>query len=347
MTDARREPAAPSSLELPPPRGILGHLRHTWSALRLLRAWRRRLSAIDQTLRETVRQRDEALADLGRTTLERAGGPASATGRLAEYAATLAALDQERTTAETEREGRAAELAAAEAERAARLAEFDAELRGIEREQAPLEAALAEHKHRGESLERHLTALRNQKRALDARAAEDADEEETDSPEDAEAERAELQSRREALDAQLEAHTTDRAALEASTHEVESQLAELTRRRSDVREARQGARETADAQVADHQKALSEITEQLEHLDGRRRAALVDLGREALQAEDAADTSPARRRARATLDEIAALRRERKTMLARRDAFDTGPMRRTLLALAALLGGLLLLIILL
>ena len=127
----------------------------------------------------------------------------------------------------------------------------------------------------------------------------------------------------EALHTQLQATCAD---LEAAVERLEAKR----RRRATAFEAR----------LDDLDAHIRETEANLVHLDGRRRATLVDLGREGLSLDDGTLDAEKRDAAVEALETIRGLRRERGESVSARASLDLGPLWRVsgamLLALIAL-----------
>lgn len=338
MSDPLPDPHPATSPEPPPPpRGVWQHITYTFTALRCLRAWRRELEALDDHLRAAVAARDAALAGLGEATLAAAAPGANA--RVGVFADTLAALDTERAAIDGRRETLTIELAAAEADRRARLAEFAGRRDALDAEAAEAERALAAHRDTLAELARAEADDANLRRNLEARLAHISDEANLAAADDGQRavfadERPAIEARLAELAAAVDPRADQRAALEAPVARLEAQLADITSRRDGLRSARAALIEAADARIAELRAAREEEVELLARLDERRRAALVDLGREALHQGVGADRAASD--ARASLETIAALRRARALLNTRRQSLHERPIRRTALALLAL-----------
>lgn len=320
--------------------------QHLWHypiyTLRLMRHRRRirqRMEALDRDLREAVQVRDEALALLGEATLS--GGAGGVGGRITAFAETLARLDAERATIDRRREASTIELAAAEADRRARLAEFDARLEGLEAELAPLERALVEHVERRDALEHEGEDAADLRRSLELRLAHIEDD--FDGADEAarqlyEAERPEIEQKLVELRAADPIRAAARAAIDGPLARLDDQVAELKRMQETVSGQRESWLEEVDGRIAELTASREDELEALARSDVRRRAALVDLGREALHLDGGESPGEDARRA---LDHIVGLRRARRALQAHDAALDTGPLRITLALIAALGIGLL------
>lgn len=317
--DAEAPPEAPTSVWQYPVYSV--------RLVRHRRRLNRRLEALDLALREAVQTRDEALATLGEATL--AGG--RRTGRIAAFAETLTALDTERAAIDRRREALTLELAAAEADRRARLAEFDARLEGVEAELIPLERALGEHRKQREALEHEAEDADDLRRSLESRRARI--DQDTDADDETRAiydrERGEIEEKLAELVAAEPDRVARRAALDGPLARLEAQVAELEALRSAVSARRDAWLEEVDGRVAELTAGRDEERAAVERSDARRRAALVDLGREALH-HDAADRPG--EDARQALEHIVELRRQRKALQAQDAALDTRPLVITVLA---------------
>lgn len=277
-------------------------------------------------LRDAVQARDEALATLGEATL--AG--ATRTGRIAAFATTLAELDGQRAAVDRRRESLTIELAAVEADRRARLAEFDARLDGLGAELIPLERTLHGHRQRREALKNTVEDADDLQTSLEARRqqlradAESAEEAATDSEELSEIERrlAELAESRPT-------HAAELAALDAPIGRLEAQVDELQTLRAQIGTQREAWLEEVDGRIAELTQQRDEERAALERSDARRRAALVDLGREALHLDGEGQPGD---EARHALEHIVGLRRRRSALQASEAALDARPLHRTVLA---------------
>lgn len=338
MSDPLPEHPPAASPDLPPlPRGIWQHLTYTWTALQRLRAWRRELEALDDHLRAAVAARDAALAGLGEATL--AAAAPGGNDRVGNFATTLAALDTDRAAIDGRRETLTIELAAAEADRRARLAEFAGRRDALDAEAAEAERALAAHRVTLAELTRAEADDAALRRNLEARLAYITDEAAIAAADDGERalfadERPAIDARLDELAAAVEPRAAQRAALAEPVARLEAQLTDISARRDGLRSARAALVESAEARIAELRAAREEEIELLARLDERRRAALVDLGREALH--QGATTDRATSEARASLETIAELRRARTALNTRRQALDERPIRRTALGLFAL-----------
>lgn len=325
MTD----PPSPST---PPaaPRGIRGHLVYTWRAFGRLRAYRRALEALDVELRDAVIRRDEALAGLGEATL--AGSADRSGDRIGAFAVTLASLDTERSSIDGQRETLTIELAATEADRRARVAEFEARRERIEAERVTLERGLARHRRELAELTREAAHDASLRTKLHSRLTHITDPETLEDADDTELalyheERPTIEARLAELDEAVGPRDERLAALAEPIERHEDDLTALDERVEALGDEQARLLEATDSRIGELRAAREDVLEQLARLDERRRAALVDLGREALHLDDGADR--AAREARETLDEIARLRRERSALHTRRAAFDDAPIRRT------------------
>lgn len=326
-------PAAPDSL-----------WQYPVFSLRLMRHRRRisqRLEALDRELREAVQIRDEALAVLGEATLSGGGGGVG--GRITAFSETLARLDAERAAIDRRREALTIELAAAEADRRARLAEFDARIEGLEAERTPLERALADHQQRRDALDRQAEDAEDLRKNLTQRRAhieEAFDEADDEARAGYEREQAEIEQKLAELRVAEPGRAAERTALDGPLARLEEQVAELQRMHASISGQRETWLEEVDGRIAELTASREEELEALARSDVRRRAALVDLGREALHLEGGASPGEDARRA---LDHIVALRRARRALQTHDAALDTRPLHRTLAVLALLLVALLML----
>jgi chromosome segregation ATPase len=301
-----------------------------------MRADRRALEALDARLRAAVADRDEALAGLGQATLTSPAPERRAGDRIAAFADTLAGLDTERIAIDGRRETLTIELAAAEADRRARLAEFEGRRDALDIEAAAAERALGTQRRRLAELARADADEAALRRNLEGRLAHITDAEVHAEAEDGERsvfteERPRIEARLRELDDAAAPRAERRAALTEPITRLEAQLTDIAARRDGLGTARAALLEATDARIAELRAAREEEVELLGRLDERRRAALVDLGREALHLDSGAD--PAMSAARASLEVIAVVRRERLALNARRAALDDRPIRRTLLGL--------------
>ncbi len=331
---------------LPAPGGALGHLRYTLAAFRLLRAWRLRLAAIDLELREAVRRRDEALADVGKAALARGEAVGRSADRLEAFGETVGALEAEQQTADARRDGLGIELAAAEDDRRTALEALDARIADLRTAAAPLQRAAERARRKAGELERLLASQQEQRRSFEARLARlgrsEAEAEEAERVEALLAERRDLEARIDALDAAVVEHEQQRAVALEPVGGLEAQLDELDRALEAARAERAEAQREGDARYAALAGRLTEAEHAAELLARRRRAVLVDLGREVMR-EEHGSQGEASEAARSALAELEALRDERERLLARRAAFDGGPVRRTVGAAVGALAALLLL----
>ncbi len=331
---ASDSPEAPVDVGAPPPVPAALWQYPVYSAriIRYRRRLNRRLEALDLALRDAVQIRDEALATLGEATL--AGE--TPTGRIAAFAETLAALDSERGSIDRRREALTIELAAAEADRRARLAEFDARLEGLEAELAPLERALDEHRKRREALDHEAEDADDLGRSLEARRAQI--EQDVDADPDTRAIYAEELPGIEARLAELAVQQPDRAArrdaLQGPLARLQGQVDELTALRESITARRGTWLEDVDGRIAELTAQRDDEHAALERSDQRRRAALVDLGREALHQEGGDRPGE---NARQALEHIVELRRQRKLLQATDAGLDTRPLVITVFGLLAVI----------
>jgi len=296
------------------------------------------LEALDLALREAVRTRDEALATLGQITL--AGD--TRTGRIAAFAEPLTGLDAERAAIERRREALTIELAAAEADRRARLADLDARLEGLEAELGPLERALEDHRQRRDALEREAESADDLRRSLETRRAHIERDVDADATTRAlyDEELHEIESGLAALELSEPTQVAARAALDAPFARLDGQVSALTRLREAVAAQRAVWLEEADGRIAELSASRDDELSALERSDARRRGALVDLGREALNHE--AHDRPGYE-ARQALEHIVELRRARKALQSQYASLQTRPLNLTVATLIVLvLTGLLL-----
>lgn len=332
-TGGASAPSLPPWPELPPlpsAAGPLGHLRYTLAALRLQRLLRQHLDAHDAALRAAVADRDDQLVALGEATLLAPTLEARATA----FQHTLAVLDSEQATAARAHEALQVEYAGAEADRRAAEARFDVRLEELRALLRPVERRLERTRREAETLRRELDAQASQALAIEQRIAREhqALDAETDPAARARlAEeharhlealdrvnqaRAAVEQRRLAVVAPLERDEGERAALQAEVIEAETE------------------RQVVVGAAATRQEALKgevdEAHRRLDALDARRRAALMDLGREMIEAHPSA-TGEGHTAARAALAHIAAIRRARTRLETQRGAIDLAPVRRTAL----------------
>ncbi|MCB9534836.1 MAG: hypothetical protein H6704_01080 [Myxococcales bacterium] len=317
---------------LPAPGGVAGHVRYTVAAFRQLRAWRLRLSAIDVELREAVRRRDEALADVGKAALARGEAVGRSADRLEAFGDTVGALEAEQQAADARRDALGIELAAAEDDRRTALDALDGRIAELRATMAPLQRDAERARRKAAELERLLASQQEQRRSFEARltrlghseaAADDADRVEA-----IVAERRALEARIDALDAAVLDHEQQRARALEPVGGLDTQLDELERALEAARAERAEAQRAGDARCAALTGRLTEAEHAAELLARRRRAVLVDLGREVMR-EEHGSQGEASEAARAALAQLEALRDERERLLARRAAFDGRPVRRT------------------
>lgn len=143
---------------------------------------------------------------------------------------------------------------------------------------------------------------------------------------DLEAEQADATEVRAGHAADLEAHdVAARARLEA----IDRRIQALPPDDEDALAAHQGERDEAAAEVsavrANLAATLAESETRVERIAARRRATLVDLGREVVRAEPDDATASAHE----SLAHIETLRVRRRALITERDDIDTGPITRT------------------
>ena len=210
-----------------------------------------------------------------------------------------------------ERLARVGEAALDEGGAGGRVAAFAETIREVEAEHAAAERAHADH-------EAEVVAAEADQSAVHA---------------DFEARLAAMSAAMEPLRGELadlrsaEAPASELADAEARHEAATAALVEL-------RSARDEHRAESDAHLDALRGALSSAANHVARLTARRRATLVDLGREVIRAEPASEG--ARAHARDSLSEIEALRARRAAVIASRDAIDTGPIVRTVGAMAAI-----------
>lgn len=332
------------ALSQPPavPDAIWRYPLYSIRIVRFRRRLTRRLEALDLALRDAVQTRDEALAALGEATLT----GDSPTGRIAAFADTLTGLDAERAAIDRRREALTLELAAAEADRRARLAELDARLEGLEAELVPLERALGEHRKRRATLDQEAEDAEDLQRSLEARRAHiesaEGDDDDTDETVRAlyEKELPEIEARLKALAAEAPGRAAARAAIDEPLARLEKQVSELHELEESISGQRATWLEEVDGRIAELTANRDEERAALARSDARRRAALVDLGREALH-QDGGDRPAAD--ARRALEHIVELRRQRKALQAQDAALDLRPLTISALFTLAVAVGLLVL----
>lgn len=341
-------PTPPDALPaLPAPGGLLGHVRYTVAAVRQLRAWRLRLAAIDLELREAVRRRDEALADVGKAALARGEAVGRSADRLDAFGDTVGALEAEQQAADARRDALGIELAAAEDDRRAALEALDARIDDLRAAAAPLQRDVERARRKAAELDRLAASQQAQRQSFEARLTRigrsEAEAPDAERVEALLAERRDLEARLDALDTALAELEQQRAAVLEPVAINSAELETLDQALEAARAERVEAQREGDARCAALAGRLAEAEHAAELLARRRRAVLVDLGREVMREEKGAH-GVAQEAARTALAELEALREERERLLARRAAFDGGPLRRTAAAtVGALALGLLLL----
>lgn len=339
------EPARPG---LPPPDGVVGHLRYSFAALRLMAAWRRRYRQLDTELRAAVRHRDDALARVGDAAL--AGTAAGGPDPVSRFADTLSSLAGEQVDATARVDDLRVELAAQEDAQRERLAAIDQEIADLRARMAPLEEDLAARRRRLGELERRAADQAEQVRNLEARRQHLEARQEAPDPATT-GERARQQEELRTLGERLEALATETAARQADitaqrepVEVLREQVAAHEEQLREVRRKRVAAQQETDAALAEVRTRIADGEQQVAGLADRRRAVLMDLGREVLRLQHEGVPDDVRGEALEALSAIQRLREERAALDEERARFDGGPLRRTTLAL---LGVVVLLVILL
>ncbi len=347
MTARRGVPPTPPDAlpALPAPGGVLGHLRYTVAAVRQLRAWRLRLAAIDLELREAVRRRDEALADVGKAALARGEAVGRSADRLEAFGDTVGALEAEQQTADARRDALGIDLAAAEDDRRAALETLDARIADLRAAADPLQREVERARRKVAELDRLAASQQAQRQSFEARLARigraEAERPDADQVQSLLSERRDLEARLDALDVEVGELERQRSEVLEPIARNSAELETLDEALDAARAERAEVQREADARCAALAGRLAEAEHAAELLARRRRAVLVDLGREVMREEHGAQGA-AQEAARTALAELERLREERERLLARRAAFDGGPVRRTVgAALAAVALGLL------
>ncbi len=168
----------------------------------------------------------------------------------------------------------------------------------------------------------------------DQRAATAAAAEAASSELDAEYARR-LEGSRETI-ASIRAELEDLKARDAATVTAEGRLDAAEAELIELEEDHARAVGRSESERLALAEALATATKKVARIEGRKRATLVDLGREVVRTDPDADE--ARVQARASLARIEALRARRADIIAGRDAIDTAPITRTLAAVGALIA---------
>ena len=336
-------PPAKGAAGLPPADGLIGHLRHTWAAIGLIRAWRAQYQQLDDALRDAVIRRDQRLFELGEAAFI---VRATLNGEIGAFALTVDELDVE--VSATQAAVRAAEAALSEA-RSARDAQLDACKAAVDAARGALnlpERALGARVVRRDTLEREVAALG--------------------------ARQGEARARHARLDAQMAAlpeDDPDRAALATQVEQVIASTATLATRSAEVRaeharlveevaplhakvdqlsaahaaalDAQRTARQAGDAAVKAAEAELVTCTNGHEQRGRRRRAVIIDLARAVLRAPDVA--LPERPAAEEAVAAIVTLRDARRAIDAERAAYNGSAARRTAVGVGVVLVGLIIL----
>jgi chromosome segregation ATPase len=317
---------------LPAADGPIGHLRHSWAAIKLLRTWRAEYQALDDALREAVVQRDQRLAELGE-----AGYAAreQLDGEVAEFARTLDELAVEVEAVDAKLQ------AAQDAHDAAEQARRHGRLEHEKAVSAARDALQGPARHLAELVAQEETYQRtSSKRAAQTEALRDQLADLEDIAETA-AERERLRSRLETLQADAQQakdlYAALRADLKPARAAVEAQQAQVDAALNTQREALL----TLDAAVEKAQAAVRAQENARATQLARRKAVTIDLARAILQLSPL--DVPERAPAEAAVQAITTLRTDRARLDAERDAFDGGALRRT----AWSIGGVLLLLVVL
>lgn len=334
-----RAPLESAADTLPSPRGVRGHLRYSFAALRRRRRLRQALDLVDERLRVAVSRRDEALARLGQSALsERRDG-----GRVRAFHETLTRLDEELAAAQAARDAAVSEREAAEADRRDAVARFDGQAETLRVALEPVERRLERKRKDRTKVEERLNALARRRAAAEAELAAVGAEALDEAGEAAQAERrSRLKGRLDELSTQLSQAEAEReearAPIVALSAERETLLAQLDELKAD----RANALESADEALALLAAEEAQADARLNRFQARRKAVLMDLGHEMLAAFPD-DEGPAQQDAKAAFAHIQALRAERDTLDARREAVDLQPVWRTGVLAAATFVALLLL----
>lgn len=281
--------------------------------MRHLRRLRDELILLDRELASAVRTRDDALESLG-LTARIAIRNAERAGPLAALAETIGALEAETEGHEHRRAEFVAALDAVEAERGEVVGGLDASLEALkERLREP-----ARDKKRFESdreaLLKKLAALRE---------TDDDDAAEPDA----------IRARATGIEAQLSGLSGEIAECSRAMDAIGADIARVEAERA-------AEAERLDARIAELRVSCAAASERVALTSGRRRAALVDLGRESLALSGVEGVESERKRAATALQRCDTLQTRYAELRDAQASFDRGPMHRTL---ALTLGGLALL----
>lgn len=330
----------PRAASLPAAEGVIGHLRHTWAVVRLLRTWRRHYQRLDDSLRDAVQVRDVRLAELGDAGYAvRDQLP----DEVAAFAGTLDDMTAEQARADERLQGAGIDQAAAEAARTEALAQREGELRGARAALAGPERQLAELDARLDALDREATARKGQRAAaldqIDALDPGRAEDEGLRARH--EAQRGQLLAKIEAWDADERTQAEQRQALAPSRAELQAAVEGLGEQFSAAKDAYREARQAHDTRVEAAKAAVVAAQNALDAVTARRRAVAIDLARAVLQ-QDGLEL-PGRATAEEAVARIEAIRTERAALDAEWASFDGSAARRTGFAIGGILVALLIL----
>lgn len=332
---------------MPPAQGVLGHLRHTWAAIGLMRAWRARYQQLDDALRDAVIRRDQQLADLGEAAYMLR---ADLDGEVEEFARTIDDLEGEVDAAQAAI--RQADVALADARRR-RAEALDARKAAVNAARDALtlpERDLGARVVRRDTLAREVEALGT--RQGEARARQSRLEERLarlpEDDEDRPALIAQVEQARASIDA-LGARgaevRVEHAAVVEELAPLQAQVDRLTAVHTEALDALRAARQAGDAAVKAAEAEAQACANRHEQRVRRRKAVIVDLARALLQSPNALPQAPLpeRQAAQEAVAAITTLRDARRVVDAERQAYDGSAARRTAIGLGAVMLALIVL----
>lgn len=315
---------------LPKAQGVAGHVRYTVELVRQLWVLRRQLNLYDEALRHAVEERDTRLVHLAEATL---ASPTPQARTLA-FQRTLTALHVEQEAAQRSYEEALTELQTAQLDRRALETRLENQV-----EKLNVRLAATEH-HRDlqrYQLEHGQKQLAQQQKALEQheRAGEARPQQTPPLPP-------------EAQESQRAQHQQQAAQIQQRRLQLETQLELLTQLERDaqaeyerVREAHGQAQAEQEEKLSEakaHEAALTKGLDQarhkLDHLDARKRAALIDLGREMLE-EGLPEGDDLHAQAQTALAQVATIRKARRQLERIRGQLDLRPAYRVLSAILA------------
>lgn len=272
--------------------------------MRHLRRLRDELILLDRELASAVRTRDDALESLG-LAARIAIRNAERAGPLAALAETIGALEAETEGHEHRRAEFVRTLDSVEAERGEVVGRLDASLEALKERLREPAADKKRFENDREALLKKLAALR-----------EPEDEDGDAEPDAARARATEIEAQLSGLSGEIAERSRAMDAIGADIARVEAE------RTAEV--------ERLDARIAELRVSCAAASERVALTSGRRRAALVDLGRESLALSGVEGVESERKRAGTALQRCDTLQTRYAELRDAQASFDRAAMHRTL-----------------